>query len=285
MKNIKAQLEFFGRFLMVVVGAFVYAIAMNFFIQPAGVFSGGTTGISQIINHVLFNGDANLGLILLVVNLPFMLLGVWKLKSEVVLKTIIFIVSSSIFITILPTQQIVTDPMLAVIFGGLTIGAGLGISLRNGGATGGVDIVSLVIIERNPNATVGKINLTTNIVIFAILGVLISVEVAMLSIINSFFATFAIDKINTYTQKLSVNIKTTVKQEVIDMINLDLHRGSSYHEVIGGFSGQPMYEFNTIISQHQVHVLNAKMQIIDPKAFIVITRVAQIHGNFNPAKY
>lgn len=282
---VNSKFEIPIRYLMIILGAFVYALAINLFIEPTGIFSGGTTGISQIINYTFFNGDAQLGLILFCVNLPFMVLGVWKLKSDVIIKTIIFITASSIFIGLLPVVKVVDDQILSVIFGGLFLGLGLGISLRNGGATGGIDIVSLVILEKNPNTTVGRINLLVNICIFVFLGLLINIEVAMLSVLNSYFSTFAVDKLNTYTTKLSVDIKTKHRDAVIEMITNDMHRGSSCWPIEGGYSGEQFYAINTVISQHQLHQFNQKIKQIDPKAFIVMNHVAQIKGNFNPSKY
>ena len=133
---------------VVAAGAALGAIAMNLFLIPANVYSSGFTGIAQLLSKVLSDNtplNVSLGFLLLLLNIPVAILGWKKVGKAFTIYSFLSVVLSSLFLTIIPIKQVSQDILLNAVFGGVILAVGVGITLKWGASTGGVDIIAMVL--------------------------------------------------------------------------------------------------------------------------------------------
>ena len=178
--------------LITIGGMLIYAIGINNFIVPAGLYSGGVMGISQIIRtilvqyaHLNFGGTDIAGIISLILNLPLFVLAYMSVGRHFFWKTVICVVSQSLFLTLIPipASPIVEDTITATLIGGIIVGAGIGVSLQSGGCSGGIDILGMYFTKKYNGFSVGKLNLVINLLIYASCALLFDIKVVIYCII------------------------------------------------------------------------------------------------------
>ena len=177
-----------SQILLTVAGMLIYAIGVNSFIVPAGLYSGGVMGISQIIRtllvryaHLNFGGTDIAGIISLILNLPLFLLAYMSVGRHFFWKTVICVVSQSLFLTLIPipASPIVEDTITATLIGGIVVGAGIGVSLQSGGCSGGTDILGMYFTKKYNDFSVGKLNLIINLLIYGTCAMLFDIKVVI----------------------------------------------------------------------------------------------------------
>jgi uncharacterized membrane-anchored protein YitT (DUF2179 family) len=180
--------------VLLVVGSTVMALAYNLFLIPHQIVPGGVSGISMILNHFF---QTPVGLVSLGLNIPLFILGVRVLGRTYGLKSLAGVVISclmiDLFTYVLPVGKATDDIILACVFGGITLGAGLGLVFRGGGSTGGSDIVGQV-LNRYTNLSIGSAILLTDTLIVSAAGAAFSsIELALYGFLNLYLATRTID--------------------------------------------------------------------------------------------
>ena len=167
-------------YVQIGIGIILASIGLKAFLLPNGFLDGGVTGIALLINSKL---DINISYLLIGLSIPFLVLAYFMLSKRIVIKSIFAIISLAIFIQLENFSVITEDKLLISIFGGLFVGMGIGITIRNGAVLDGSEILGIFIYDRFGIA-IGKFILLFNVILFGITAMVLSVEIAMYSILT-----------------------------------------------------------------------------------------------------
>ena len=265
----------------------VYAItasaAVNFFYEPGNIYSSGVTGIAQIIGTLAqsaFGIKIPVALALLLLNLPLLILGWFKISPKFTIFTGITVLLTSVFMQIIPVQVLSTDPIINAIFGGVVMGAGGGYALRNGLSSGGLDFITIA-IRKKTGKTIGSLSIIFNSFILLAAGLLFGWQYAFYSALAIFVSGKVMDAVFTKQKKMQVTIVTSCADEVIHGIHGKMRRGIT---IINGAEGAFRYDRQkvliTVVTRYELPLLKQIMRETDPHAFVSIADNVQILGRF-----
>ena len=278
------------RLLVAVVGELLAAIALNLFIVPLGLYTGGLLGVCQLIRTFLQSGlGLNFGsmdiagILYFFMNIPILLLSYKTLGRTFVFKTITCIGAFSLFSSIIPIPAtlIVNDYLTSCLLGGILAGVGGGLVLTCGASGGGLDIVGLYLSKKGSRFTVGKFSLSFNAILYGICLLLFNPEIAIYSVIYNFFYSMVVDKM--HQQNISVQALIFTKGDEAAMSKFiieNLRRSVTYWEGTGAYTGEGIHVLCVCVSKYEVEELIHAVQTVDPNAFISTQVVARIYGNF-----
>ncbi|WP_225047188.1 YitT family protein [Lacticaseibacillus kribbianus] len=266
-----------------VVSALLTAIALNFFLTPAKVFQAGATGIAQLISIFLqsigFTHHDVTGWFNLLLNLPLAYLGWRKLGRSFTAFSFLNTVMISALAIVLPVHALSTNPLMNAIFGGVLTGAGVGIALRFGFSTGGLDILSMYLAKATRH-TVGVLLFVINLCIVLIAGFGVQWESALYTIISIYCMTRVVDGIHTSNQKITAMIVTEHQDAVIAAVRARLIRGITVMPSRGGFLGRPNTTLMIVITRYELYDLTQATLEADHSAFIDILNTVDVVGEF-----
>ncbi|OLS36508.1 YitT family protein [Bacillus sp. MRMR6] len=268
--------------MIVVVGAFLNALAINLFLIPANVYSSGFTGIAQLLSKVLTEQtpiNVSMGLLLLLLNIPVAILGWFKVGKSFTIYSFLSVILSSAFLELIPITQVSTDILLNAVFGGVLLAIGVGITLKWGASTGGLDIVAMV-LSRMKDKPIGTYMFTLNGIIILTAGFLYGWEKALYTIVSLYASTRVIDAIHTRHAKLTAMIITKKANELKTAIHSQLVRGITMIPAKGGFSNEERDIMMIVITRYELFDLERIIKEIDPNAFTNIIQTTGIYGFF-----
>ena len=273
--------------LYTIVLEFIYAIGMNMFIVPVGIYAGGLMGICQLIRTLLvdyFGIAVNFdiaGLLYYVFNIPIFLYAWKRMRRRTLVKTIIAVTFSTLFLAIVPVKPLLPDDMLgSVIVGSLITGSVLGLVLRCGSSSGGLDIIGLMMAMGKRESGVGQLYIIVNAVQFVAYAMLFDLRVVIYSMISTFLSSFALDHFHFQNINVEVKIITKRKDELADAILRGLHRGVTEWASVGAYTDEPSEVLYVIISKYEITRLRNIIAHCDPNAFVVIGDKVHVYGNF-----
>jgi uncharacterized membrane-anchored protein YitT (DUF2179 family) len=264
------------RGIAITIGAILMAVGLEVFLVPNQVVDGGVTGISIMLSHLT---GIRLGIFLFILNLPFVYMGYKQMGKTFAISTIYGIIILSIFTTLLHHAPAFTDDiLLATIFGGMILGIGVGIVIRNGGALDGTEILSLVITKKVP-FSVGQIIMFINIFILGAAGFVFTWDRAMYSVLAYVIAAKAIDTVvEGLEESKSVWIISDAAEEIGETINARLGRGVTYLKGEGAYTGDEKKVIFCIITRLEESKLTTIVDHIDSSAFLAIADIAEVRG-------
>lgn len=279
------QLKIFIRsaitdFLLLTIGALAAGFGLKGFLLPNQFVDGGATGISLLINQVT---RVPLAPLLILVNIPFIIIAYHQLGKPFVVKTLYAIAILAIVVAFFPYPVITTDKLLIAVFGGFFLGMGIGLAVRGGGVLDGTEVLAIYISRRTP-LTIGDVILLFNILIFSVAAMLLSIEIALYSVLTYLAASrtvdFIIEGIEEYT---GVTIISPKHKEIAEMITQKIGRGMTvYHGLQGyGKSGHKSSEIEiifTVVTRLEVSRLETEIIAIDPHAFVVMHSIKDTKG-------
>lgn len=264
------------RYFFIVIGATLAAVALELFLIPNSVIDGGIIGISLILN---FMTDIPFGILILIINLPFLFFGYKHIGKS-------FFISSSVAIVLLaviefPLKSVgpfVTDPLLATVFGGILLGAGVGLVIRNGGALDGTEILGILLTRKIP-FSVGEFVMFFNIFIFGWAGFVLTWEKAMYSILTYYIASKAIDIIiQGLEDTKAVIIISDEYEELSAAITERLGRSVTLLHGKGGYNDNEKEIIYVVITRLEISKLKQIVRDLDPSAFVTVTNIQETHG-------
>lgn len=264
------------RLLFLTLGAFIVAFGLEMFLVPNDIVDGGVVGISIMASHL---SGLPLGLFTFCLNLPFLALGYTVLGKAFVLYSLFSNAMLAIFVTALHHTPNVTDEIyLAAIFGGVIVGVGCGLILRNNGSLDGTEIVSLIIGKKIPFST-GEIVMFINIFIFTAAAFVFTIERAMLSVLAYFLIYKSIDLVlEGIDEAKTVMIITSYPDEIAKEILEKLKRGVTFIDGKGAYTGEYKKILYCVITRLEITKLKEIVHETDSKAFITITRTHEVEG-------
>lgn len=262
----------------VFLGNTISALGIGGFLIPAGMMMGGATGIGLAVNH--YTGIP-VSVALAVLNVALFLVGAAILGKGFALMTIISTFYSPFILELVQRMvpvPLTEDMMLATVIGGLLVGLGLGLVLRVGASTGGMDIPP-ILLNRKLGLPVGATMYVFDFCILAFQVGFSGLERMLYSIILIVIYTTVIDKIITLgTSQVQVKIISGNYEKINLAIQTRLDRGTTLLAMKGGYLGEESYEIMTVLSGRELHRLSALVTELDPKAFMIINRVTEVRG-------
>ena len=262
--------------LFIIVGSFIFAVAVNIFVIPNELGEGGVTGLT-IIAYYLYEWSP--GLVNLVLNGILLIVGYRFLSKNTIIYTIIATLFNSLFLILTSSWSISSDEVVVnTIFGGLLIGVGIGLIIRVGGTTAGSTILASITHKYLGWSISYGLLFFDLIVVFASYFV-IGVEKLMLTIIMLYIATkvmeFIIEGLNT---KKAVTIISTNPDQIAQQVNKVMHRGVTVYTGHGYYTKDQKDILYIVISNREVVKLKKIVQAIDQDAFLAIHDVRDVFG-------
>lgn len=277
----KSPLQHLQDFLLALVGTALAGTALKLFLVPNHFFDGGITGISLLV-HELYH--YNLGLLILVFNLPLITLGYFILGKKFAIRTLLCVILLGISLLIIPNYPVTADKLLISIFGGSLLGIGIGFIMRVGAALDSIEVLALYALKKT-SFTITEIILAINILIFTIAAFTFGLETALYSILTYFTATRCIDYVVEGLQAYTGVTIVSGKSEVIkfQLVNT-LGRGITVYKGERGFL-PGKYDISndcdiifTIITRLEFRKLKNLVYDIDPNAFIFSNIIKEASG-------
>lgn len=278
------------RLLAAMLGEGVVALALNLFIVPLHLYSGGLMGLCQLIRTLLqeraglsFGGADIAGILYFLSNVPILLLGYKTLGRTMTFKTIACTVSFSFFYSVIPAPSvpIVDDYLTSCLLGGIIVGTASGIVLTCGGSGGGLDIVGLCLSKRGSRFTVGKFSLTFNFFLYAACLILFVPEVAIYSVIYNFFSAMVLDRMHQQNVNVQAMIFTKEDEKELGRFIIEkLGRSVTYWEGTGAYSGKGLHVLVVCLSKFEIEELLHAVHERDGHAFVTVQERVRVFGNF-----
>lgn len=263
------------KMLFLAIGAFTAGFAIEGFLVPNQMIDGGVVGVSMILSHIF---DYNLGLLIVILNIPFVCLALTKMGKQFVLQTFFAIAMLGIATNFFHHFTVTEDHLLATVFGGMILGLGVGIVLKNEGSLDGTEIMSLV-LSKKFGLSVGEIIMAFNIFIYGASGLVFGWEQAMYSILTYFVAYRVIDVvIDGLDTSKSVRIISNKSEEIGKVLVEDLEIGITYLYGKGGYSGVDKTVIYCVVSRLEMSKLKEVVRRIDPSAFLSVVDVHEVYG-------
>ena len=277
------------RLIAAVVGEFIAAAALNLFIVPLNLYTGGTMGVCQLIRTLLQDyGGLNFGqydvagILYFLANIPILLFAYRDLGKKLVFKTLVCALSYSLFYSIIPipTRPIISDYLTACLLGGILTGIGSGIVLTCGCSSGGLDIVGLCLSKRGSSFTVGRFSITFNVFLYAACLILFEPAVAIYSVIYNFFTSMVLDRMHQQNVSVQALIFTREEESISRFIIDNLHRSVTYWDGTGAYTGEGVHVLCVCLSKYEIEELLHAVHTIAPHAFMTVQEGTRIFGNF-----
>lgn len=264
-------IRFLSKMVMLTLGAIMAAIGLEIFLIPNQLIDGGVVGISIMSAYL---SGLPLPVFLILINLPFLYIGYNQIGKTFALSTLYAVVVLSIGTTILhPIPGLTNDLILAALFGGIILGAGVGLIIRNGGSLDGTEILA-IIFDRRTAFSVGEIIMFFNLFILTSAGFVFGWDKAMYSLVAYFVAYKTIDvTIEGLNETKGVFIISNQHKDIADAIHDRLGRGFTLMDSKGEDSGKNLPTIYVVVTRLEVAKLKSIVSGFDENALMTITSV------------
>ncbi|WP_236021579.1 YitT family protein [Geomesophilobacter sediminis] len=262
--------------LLVVLGILSAGMGIKGFLLSSHFIDGGVTGISMLLSNVL---GYPLAILILVINLPFVILGYRQIGWLFALKSTLAIVGLSLALAFMSYPDITPDRLLTAVFGGFFIGAGIGLAIRGGAVLDGTEIAALLISKSSHLLKVGDVILILNIFIFIAAAFVLGVDEALYSILTYFAASKTVDFIlHGIEEYNAVIIMSEQSDHIREAIVRVLSRGVTIYHGRGGMTGKHMHILYCVVTRLEIGRVKNVVKEIDENAFVVIHPLADATG-------
>ena len=266
--------------LFISLGIVSAGFGLKGFLLPNSFIDGGAMGISLLITEVY---GWSLAILIVVVNIPFLILGFSQVGKLFAIKSILAIIGLALIVHFVPYPIITSDKLLIAVFGGFFLGAGIGMAIRGGSVIDGTEVLAIY-LSKKTGLTIGDIILIFNIIIFLVGAYILSIEIALYAILTYMVASrtidFIIEGIEEYT---GITIISDYSEEVRLMITEKLGRGVTVYTGKGGYGkrGTTLKSVDivyTVTTRLEIARLKTEVAKIDPDAFIIMNSIKDTKG-------
>ncbi|MBC6112673.1 YitT family protein [Pedobacter fastidiosus] len=268
--------RFIKEVLLIIAGVTSACFGLKSFLMPSHFIDGGVTGISLLISTLT---GFKLSYLIVIINIPFVILGYRQIGKGFAIKTAVAIAALSVALIVLPFQPITHDKLLIAFFGGLFLGGGIGLAMRGGCVIDGTEVLALY-ISKNSILTVGNIILILNIIIFAFAAYFLNIETALYAILTYLSASSTIDFIvNGIEQYTGVTIISEHQDAIKAFIINEMKRGVTIYKGEGGYGDKKDIDIIfTVVTKLEMSKLQTAIRQIDADAFVIQQQIADLKG-------
>lgn len=266
-------------FLFIILGNLIFALGIAVFVIPNGLILGGSTGLALSVQHFL---GIDITITVAIINIVTFLAGLFilgkKFAATTLISTFIFPIFLNYFKDLERFKNVTSDLLLASIFTALLVGTGVGIVLRVGASTGGLDIPA-IILNKKKGIPIAVVLYAIDISILLSQMIFSNTEQILYGIIIVLITTMVINKVIVYGKNdFMVTIISEKYLEISENIHNKIDRGTTFIDIQTGYKKNTQQAVMSVISKRELHSLNKLVQEIDPKAFIIINQVNQVKG-------
>jgi len=265
---------------LIIIGVLSAGFGLKGFLLPNSFIDGGVTGISLLTNVIT---NVPISILIVVINIPFIILGYSQLGKSFAIKSIFAIGLLALALALINYPIITSDKLLIAAFGGFFLGAGIGLAVRGGAVLDGTEVLAIY-LSKKTGLTIGDIILAFNIVIFSVAAYLLSVEIALYAILTYLAASktvdFIIEGVEEYT---GVTIISLHSEEIRKLITETLGRGVTIYTGKRGYGthGHQLAQIDiiyTVITRLEIGRLQTEIEKIDKNAFIIMNSIKDTKG-------
>lgn len=272
-------------YMIIAVASVFFAIAVSLFLDPNKLAPGGVTGIAIIINHFL---DMPTGTLVLIMNIPIMILGIWKFGVKFFISTIVATVMGSVFIDIVAKFPVATNDMfLSALIGGILMGLSIGLIFKVGASTGGTDIIARLLKIRFPHVETGKLFILVDIMIVLASAIAFrDIELAAYAGICVFVSGKALDFVLYGGEGARlIFVISDKEEEIAQKFMTDLDSGVTYVNGIGAYTSADKKIIMCAMTKQMLPKAQDIVRDIDIDAFIIVTSANEIVGEGYKSPY
>jgi len=253
------------------IGSVLASIGLEIFLIPNNIIDGGITGISIMASYLT---NIPLGVFVFILNIPFLIIGYKQIGKTFAISTSFSIIGLSIGVSILhPIPGITQDILLATIFGGIILGIGVGLIIRNGGSLDGTEIIA-IILDKRSGFSIGEIVMFFNLFILGVAGLIFGWDRAMYSLIAYFIAFKTIDiTVEGLDESKAVIIVSDKNKDISEALTDRLGRGVTLLHGEGAYKGDSTNVIYVVVSRLEIAKLKGIVNGFDENALVTITSV------------
>ena len=269
------------------LGSLLFCVAINFFVVPNELYTGGILGLSQLIRSItidIFKLNPSFdfsGIIYYLINLPLFIIAYKSLGKNFFYRTLFAVSVQALLLSIIPTKLLLDDILTNVFVGGLIGGIGVGLILSSGASTGGTDIIGLAVSKKDNHFSVGKLGLIINLFIYVIAGIRYGLPIMIYSIIYSAVDSLMVDKLHEQNICSTAFIFCKENPKVInDFIKNELNRDFTYWYAKGGYDDSRTYIIYTALTKYELIKLERNLKNFNIRTFMIKSEGINIRGEF-----
>lgn len=265
-------------FLLIVVASLIYAAGISLFLDPNQLAPGGVTGIAVILNYLV---HIETGTLYLLLNIPIVLIGIWKFGIRFIIKTAVTIVLISFFTNLLtPIGALTTDLFMAGAIGGILIAVGIGMIFKAGATTGGTDIIIKILRRKYRHLKTGFLFLCTDVVIVSIAGIIFrDLNIAFYALVTVVIIGKVLDFVLYGGDEAKMLYIITEQPEKIGQrLMQELNVGVTYLHGKGGWTGKEKQVIFCMVPKRLGPQVEEIVKVEDALAFMVVTSANEIYG-------
>ena len=267
--------------LLITLAALIYALSFVWCFDPNGIAFGGITGLAQIVNRLF--PAAPVGVTVIVLNIPLFILG-WKLiGGKLLVSSLYAMFISSVFIDLLTPlyDWQPMEPLLACIFGGLLMGASLGVVFLQGATTGGTDLAARLLKLKFKWLPMGKLLMGVDLAVIVLVALFFrNLNTALYGLVALYISTLAMDGILYGLDNAKVAyIISDHNDEISSAIVQDLDRGVTILHGQGAYTGAEKQVLMCAFKQREIAAIKAAVKDIDPDAFLIVCNAHEVLGD------
>lgn len=266
------------KYIMITLACITYGVGISLFVDPNNLAPGGFTGLSVVLNRLI---PIETGTIYLILNIPVMILGIWKFGWKFTVSTLYAILVVSFSTNALSLMDPITkEPVLGAVFGGMLCGTGMGMVLRNSATTGGTDIIVKCLRQRFPHMKTGSLMLMIDAVIIGLSGIVFKNFDSVLYSIVSVLTTSAVLDMVLYGRdgaKL-IYIISDKSEKITSRILQELDIGVTHLEGSGAYKNVEKKVIMCVVKKQLAHKVEEIVRDEDVSAFMIISNASEIYG-------
>lgn len=274
----KKWMKIIEHMFVILIAAAVYAAGVSLFLDPNNLAPGGVTGIAVILNRIC---GIETGTLYFLINVPIVLLGIWKFGLRFIIKTAYAIVMTSAFTNLMSGYGALTDdPLLAALAGGVLMSCGIGMIFKTGATTGGMDIIIKILRQRYRHLKTSFLFQCTDIIIVGISGFIFrDLNIALYALIAVLISGRTLDYVLYGNDEARmIYIITRKPQEIGRKLLEDVEVGVTYLQGKGGWTGEEKQVIFCIVRKQLAPQVEELAKEEDPAAFMIITSASEIYG-------
>lgn len=265
--------------VLIGLGIFAAAFGLKSFLMPSHFIDGGATGLALLLSAV---SGVSLSILIVIINIPFIVLGYKVLGKQFAIKVAIAIPILSLILAFVTFPEVTHDKLLVAVFGGFFVGAGIGLSVRGGAVLDGTEVLAIY-LSKKLSSTIGDIIILINVILFSAAAYFLSIETALYSMITYLSASktldFIVEGIEEYT---GVTVISSHSEEIRHMIINGLGRGVTVYKGKRGYGKHGHTNeidiIYTVITRLEVSKLNIEIEKIDPDSFVIMNSIRDTKG-------
>lgn len=269
------------KIMLAILGAFIMSIGAFYFNIPSNIAAGGVTGLSQTLQELLPN--INIGIISAILNIVIFILGIVFLGKEFGIYTFVGSAAFTIFLGMFDYIIKVREPLLKdnlanLVLGAFLIGYGLSIVMKQGGSTGGTDVIGKI-IEHKTSLTLSSSIILADSAVIAFAAFVFGLQSGIYSFMSMYITTYVLDaSIRGFNSKIQITVISDKVDEINSYIAREIYRGTTLYKARGGYTKKDKDILVTIVERKQYVKIRNYIKNIDENAFVYITNINEVFG-------